>query len=248
MTLRAVIVDDEPVARRRLRTLLRAEPGVEVIGECEDGSAAIDMIRHLQPDLVFLDVQMPGLDGFDVIEALEVRELPAVVFVTAYDQYAVRAFDVHAADCLLKPFARARLRRAIEHVEAFSRGDRQPDLQAVGRAVQASRPLSRFLVKSAGRVYAVRADAVESIEAAGHYVELHAAGSTHLVRESIAVLERRLDSQRFVRIHRSAIVNVDRVRELQPMFHGEFVVLLPSGRRLRCSRTYAKELTEALGS
>src|SRR5262249_43317764 len=159
-----------------------------------------------------------------------VRERPAVIFVTAYDRYAVRAFEVHAADYLLKPFERARLSEAIEHVRALAR-DRRPDLQAIVDAVRADRPLSRFLVKTPGRVYAVRVDAVESIEAAGHYLELRTATGSHLVRQPIAAIERRLDGARFVRIHRSTIVNLEYIRELLPALHGEFVVVLKSDRR-----------------
>ena len=220
MTLRALIVDDEPVARRRLRALLESEGRVEVIGECEDGAAAIDDIRRSRPDVVFLDVQMSGLDGFDVVDALEPAEQPAIVFVTAYDRYAVRAFDVHAVDYLLKPFERARLRKTLR----------------------------RVLVKSGGKVYAVRLDDVDSIQSAGHYLEMHSGSATHLVRGSIGAIETRLDPARFARIHRSVIVNVDRIRELQPAFHGEFVVILHSGRRLRCSRTYGDALKKTLAS
>jgi two-component system LytT family response regulator len=247
--LRILIVDDEPIARRRLKTLLKSEPSVEIVGESEDGESALEAIRRLRPDLVFLDVQMPGLDGFDVIELLASAECPAVIFVTAYDQYAMRAFDVHAVDYLLKPFARSRLRQALARAAALAgRADNLARLHALVDSVRADQPLRRFLVKTTGRVYAVRTDDVESLEAAGHYVELRTASATHLVRDSIAAIERRLDPARFVRIHRSAIVNVDKVKELHPAFHGEFEVVLAAGRRLRCSRTYAAELTRVLES
>jgi two-component system LytT family response regulator len=247
MTLRALIVDDEPVARRRLRTLLQAER-VDILAECADGAEAIDAIRRRRPDVVFLDVQMPGLDGFDVVEGLDADEQPAIVFVTAYDQYAVRAFEVHAVDYLLKPFERARLRRTLDRLA------QQRDRRAEGRRVHAAvesvrsqQPLRRVLVRSSGRLYAVRVDDIEWIAAAGHYVELHAGNATHLVRDSISALEPRLDPARFVRIHRSVVVNVDHIREMQSAFHGEFVVTLHSGARLRCSRTYAEGLTRGMG-
>jgi two-component system, LytTR family, response regulator len=248
MTLRALVVDDEPVARRKLRTLLESEGAVEVIGECEDGAGAVDTIRQARPDVVFLDVQMPGLDGFDVVEALEPDEQPAIVFVTAYDRYAVRAFEIHAVDYLLKPFERARLREAIERLAMRTDGRTAGRrVHAAVESVRAQQPLRRVLVKSTGRIYAVRVEDIESIDAAGHYLDVHTSSAAHLIRESISALAERLDPARFVRIHRSTIVNVDRIRELQPAFHGEFVVTLQSGRRVRCSRTYAQGLIDAFG-
>ena len=249
MTLRAILVDDEPLARRRLRALLEGEPRVEIVAECEDGDGALDTVRRLRPDLMFLDVQMPGLDGFDVVELLKPDACPAVIFVTAYDKYAMRAFDVHAADYLLKPFARARLATAVDRAAALAGTAENPKrLQALVRTVRDGQPLRRFLVKTAGRVYAVRAEDVESIESADHYVELRTKADAHLLRESLSAIERRLDPSRFARIHRSTIVNVDRIKELRPAFHGEFVVVLASGREVHCSRTYAGALARLLGS
>ena len=247
MTLRALLVDDEPLARQRLRALLKNEPRVDVVGECEDGYAALDAIRHLGPDLIFLDVQMPGLDGFDVIDLLEPAECPSVIFVTAYDKYAVRAFEVSAADYLLKPFEPHRLGSAISRAVALAaRDDRGAHLHALVENVRASRPLQHFLVRTAGRAYTVRAEDVESIEAADHYVELRTATGTHLLRDSLSSIERRLDSTTFVRIHRSTVVNVTSVRELRARPHGEATVVLASGRRAGCSRTYAAALKEIL--
>jgi two-component system LytT family response regulator len=248
MKQRVLVVDDEPIARRRLKALLAAEPSIDVVGESEDGESALQAIRRLQPDLVFLDVQMPGLDGFDVIELLEPEECPAIIFVTAYDKYAMRAFDVHAADYLLKPFERARLRKAIARATALSAAEIPARLQAIVDQVRADRPLRRFLVRTQSRVYAVRADEVETLEAAGHYVELRTGAGSHLLRDTLASLARRVDPARFVRIHRSAVVNVDKVAELRPAFHGEFDVVMLSRRRLRCSRTYAADLTRAMQS
>jgi len=245
--LRALVVDDEPIARRRLRALLRSESRVEIVGECEDGHAALDAIRRLAPDLLFLDVQMPGLDGFDVIELLEPVQCPAVIFVTAYDRYAMRAFDVCAADYLLKPFEPRRLGTAVSRAAALAGGrDIPARLHALVENVRAGRPLQRFLVRSTGRAYAVPAEAVESIEAADHYVELRTADGTHLLRETISSIERRLNAAAFVRIHRSTIVNVASVRELRSRLHGEAIVVLASGRRVRCTRTYAPALRRLL--
>ena len=249
MTLKALVVDDEPIARRKLKTLLESEGAVEVIGECEDGAGAVETIKRLRPDVVFLDVQMPGLDGFDVIDALEPREQPDIVFVTAYDRYAVRAFETHAVDYLLKPFERARLRKTIERLTSRAGGrDAGRRVHAAVDSVRAQQPLRRVLVKTTGRIYAVRVEDIEAIEADGHYLDVHTASATHLIRESLSALEPRLDPARFVRIHRSSIVNIDHVRELQPAFHGEFAVILRSGRRLNCSRTYAEMLTRRLQS
>ena len=249
MTVRAIVTDDEPVARRRLRALLKGEPQVEVVAECDDGYQALETVRRLRPDMMFLDVQMPGLDGFDVIELLTPDRCPAVVFVTAYDRYAMRAFDVHAADYLLKPFARARLGAAIARASALAEAAQHTTrLQALLETIRNAQPLRRFLVKACGRAYVVRVEDVESIDSADHYVELRTERDTHLLREPLSAIERRLDPSQFVRVHRSMIVNVERIRELQPAFHGEFTLVLTSGRRVSCSRTYAKGLLRALDS
>jgi two-component system LytT family response regulator len=192
---------------------------------------------------------MPGLDGFDVLELLKPDACPAVIFVTAYDKYAMRAFDVHAADYLLKPFARARLGTAIARASALAGSAENPKrLQALLDTVREGQPLRRFLVKTAGRAYAVRVEDVESIESADHYVELRTKLAAHLLREPLSAIERRLDASRFVRIHRSTIVNVERIKELRPAFHGEFTVLLASGHSVHCSRTYADRSTRLLDS
>jgi two-component system LytT family response regulator len=246
MTLRSLIVDDEPLARRRLKTLLRAEPQVEVVGEAEDGDAAVDAIRKLRPDLVFLDVQMPGLDGFGVLDQVGLDRVPAVIFVTAYDRYALQAFDAHAVDYLLKPFDRARLREAIARAVKLSDSDEllQRVYSLLARA--AKRPLRRVLVRSAGRIHFVSTSEIDWIEAAGHYVTLHAGRQAHLLRETMAALAARLDADRFVRVGRGTIVNLDAVRELQPASHGDLDVVLRNGTRLRASRRYARELRRTL--
>ena len=248
MTLRVLIVDDEPLARRRLKSLLADEDDVTIAGECEDGESAVAAVRRLAPDLVLLDVQMPGMDGFEVIDAiLETMgpsRCPAIVFVTAHDKYALKAFDVHASDYLLKPFDRARLRQALTRVRALAlnRHDLARALLALVDDVRASRPLERIVVKSRGRVYFVRADEVDWIEAAGHYLTLHVGRDSHLIRDTITNLMSRLDANRFLRVHRSAIVNVDRIKELLPTFHGEYVVVLQDGTRVSSSRGYSQRL------
>jgi two-component system LytT family response regulator len=248
--LRALIVDDEPPARRRLRVLLRSEPAVEIVGEAGDGSAAVDAIARVRPDLVFLDVQMPGRDGFDVIEEVAVSgavPCPAVIFVTAFDQYAVKAFDVHAIDYLLKPFDRARLHEAVMRASKLVG---EPGLS--GRLLDAAqdatrhRLIRRLIVRSAGRLLLVEVDAIDWIEATGHYVTVHAGRQTHLVRGRLTDLASRLQPGRFARIHRGTIVNLARVKELRPLFHGEFTVVLKDDTRLHSTRTYASELTTML--
>ena len=248
MRLRTLIVDDEPLARRRLRTLLRDEPRVDVVGECEDGPSAVAACQEHSPDLVLLDVQMPGMSGFDVIRKLGVRRSPAVVFVTAYDQYALQAFEAHAIDYLLKPFDRRRLRQAIERAARLVGGheDLARRLQALVSAVDAKQGLERIAVKARGRVYFVRVEGLDWIEAQGHYLALHVGSDTHLVRETIGGIEERLDPARFVRVHRSAIVNLDRVKELRPSFHGEYVIELRNGTRVTTGRAYSARVQRLL--
>jgi len=243
-TLRALIVDDEPLARRRLRALLEGEDGVEIVGEAGDGAAAVAAVGQLRPDVMFLDVQMPGLDGFDVLAALAPSWCPAVVFVTAYDRYALRAFDVHAADYLLKPFDRRRLRSALARVRALTDGrtDVTARLLDLLADVRAGRPLERLVIKTPSRVYFVRVDEIDRIEAAGHYVAIHSGREEHLMRTTIREIASQLDPARFVRVHRSTIVNLDRVKELLPSFHGEYVIVLRDGTRVTSSRGYADRL------
>ncbi len=249
--IRVLIVDDEPIARRGVRHQLQGEADIEVIGECGDGAAAIDAITELAPDLVFLDIQMPEVGGFDVVEAIGVARMPAVIFVTAYDEHALRAFDVHAVDYVLKPIDRHRFRTAVERARrrlthAPEQLDRQLDTQLNRRIAAAlgelGRPAQeyakRLAIKGDGRVILVDVDEVDRLEAAGNYVEVHSGPRHHLVRETMASLEARLDPARFVRVSRSSIVNADRARELQPMFNGDFVVVLRDGTKVAGSRRY----------
>jgi len=261
MTVRALIVDDEPLARARLRKLLSAEEGVEIVGECASAEDAIEIIESALPDLVFLDVQMPGMDGFQMLSELRTPALPAIIFITAYDDYALRAFEVHALDYLLKPYSRARFADAFRHAraqierESAAAADRRllgllAELRASESGGAAAPPLQRererLVVKSDGRMFFVRPADIDWVEASANYVRLHARGASYQLRESMKHMEDRLPRGNFVRIHRSAIVNLDRVRELQPWFHGEYVVILTDGTKLTASRAYASRLRELM--
>jgi len=232
--LRALVVDDELLARRNLTVLLGRDADIGVIEECGSGAQAIELIRGSRPDLLFLDVQMPECDGFDVLELLGGDLPPAVVFVTAHDEYALRAFEAGALDYLMKPFTNARLERAL---------GRAKERLSHGRP----RALERLIVKSAGQVLFVNIADIDWIDAANYYACLHAGGSTHILRRSLSVLEHELDPQVFCRIHRSTIVNLQRVRGLELMDDGEYAVLLQSGERLRASRRFRKALQARLG-
>ncbi len=250
---RVLIADDEPLARERLRTLIReVEPGMEIVGEAGDGTTAAESILALNPDIVFLDVQMPGADGFDVIDAVGADRMPFVIFVTAFDRYALRAFDVHALDYLLKPFDRERfgqsIARARQQMARASNGDVERRLAALMDDLRpAKQKTDRFVVKSGGRIFFVRTSEIDWIEAAGNYVKLHVAADTHLIRETMNAVEGRLSPEAFVRIHRCHIVNIEQVRELQPWFNGEYVVFLKNGTRLTLSRGYRERLQERVG-
>lgn len=246
---RVGIADDEPLARERIRSLLDGRPEYEIVVECSDGAEAATALRERDLDVFFLDVQMPDLDGFQALEAAEGASLPIIVFVTAFHDYAIRAFEVRALDYLLKPFDRARFDETLLRVKEQLATRRArllaPDVVQLLRELSAGTSetyISRFPVKSRGEIYFVRADDVDWIDADGNYVALHAAGRTHLVRETIKSVESRLDPAKFVRVHRSAIINVDRLKKLQPYFHGEYVVTLNDGTTLTSSRSYSDRL------
>jgi two-component system, LytTR family, response regulator len=249
MTLRTLIIDDEPIARRRVRRLLRDESDIEVVGECGDGEAAIDDIASVRPDLIFLDVQMPGLDGFGVVERLATARPPAIVFVTAFDRYAMRAFDVHAIDYLLKPFTRDRFRLALQRArERIRVSDGHAGLRALIEQLQARpRYLSRLSVRVRGRIVLIDVNTVDWLQAADNYVTVHVGSREYLLRETLTALEAKLDPDRFVRIHRSTIVRLDRVLELQPATHGDFDVRLRDGTVLTLSRKWREQVERALG-
>jgi len=243
--MRVLIVDDEPLACERLRSLLASERDVEIAGECHDGKSAVRAIQKLAPDLVFLDVQMPEMDGFGVLSHLPAP--PAIIFVTAFDQFAIKAFEVCALDYLLKPFDRERFTKALSRgraeCERRSKSDLDTRLQSLLDRLRDKREyLDRIVVRDGGRVLFVHVDELDLIEAAGNYVRLHAAGEQYLHRETMAHMESALDPSRFARIHRSAIVNVSRVKELHPLFRGDYQVTLKDGSRLTLSKAYRGKL------
>lgn len=247
--IRALVVDDEPLARERVRTLLQGDSDIEVVGECEDGLSAVSTILELSPDLIFLDVQMPEMDGFQVLRELDSEHLPAVVFVTAYDQYAIRAFDVHAIDYLLKPFDQDRFHRTLDWVKERLRDDSdlRSDLRALlGDVRRRTAGPERIVVRSRGRVRFVRVQEIEWVEAAGNYVRIYAGETSHLLRETMTGIEGRLGDD-FKRVSRSAIVRVDRITELRAVAHGEYVVSLAGGGRVRSGRTYSKVMARLIG-
>jgi two-component system LytT family response regulator len=231
---RVLIVDDEPLARERLRRLLQAEVNIDLVGECADGASAVATIRSTAPDLVFLDVQMPELDGFAVLEQLGPDKLPAVIFVTAYDQFALKAFEVHAVDYLLKPINADRLKqalqRALNHIQQRQTADLSRRLTALLADVSTgARPVARLAVKSSGKVVFIKVEDIDWVEASDNYVNLHIGSDSLLHRETMSSLESLLPAGKFMRISRSTIVNVDRIKELQPLFHGEYAVILRNG-------------------
>jgi two-component system LytT family response regulator len=234
--IRTLVVDDEPLARSNLTVLLRLDPEIEIVGECGSGFEALSEIRGRKPDLVFLDVQMPECDGFDVVEQLG-KDLPhAVVFVTAYDQYALKAFEAGALDYLLKPFDNARFDRALGRAK-----------ERIALSKEAPRKIDRLVIKGAGQVTFVKISEIDWIEAADYYACLHLRTKTHLLRRRMADLERELDPAVFCRIHRSSIVNINRIRGLEVGEDGEYEVTLDTGARLRLSRRYRKQLQSLLG-
>lgn len=247
--LRVLLVDDEPLARRSLRHLLLADPDVEVVDECGDGAAAVAAIDELAPDLVFLDIQMPEVDGFEVLARLPAHLSPEIVFVTAYDRYAVRAFEVRALDYLLKPVARERFATALERAKRRVRRRAEPRWQSLAGAPTGRPPgafLSRLPVRLNGRVRFVPVREIDWIEAADYCARLHVGSRSYLIRKSMQSLERDLDPTRFVRIHRSTIVAVDRVAELRRLDHGAYRVLMRDGTELRLSRGRRRALKRLL--
>jgi two-component system LytT family response regulator len=249
--IRTAIADDEPLARERIASMLAPHSNYEIVAQCKDGAEAVAALRRERLDLVFLDVRMPELDGFQVLDALGGAHVPAIIFVTAFEDYAIRAFDVSALDYLLKPFDRARFEKTLARFEEqFERGragiseDLRRFLTSLGAGTEAY--ASRFPIKSAGDIYFVRAEEIDWIDAAGNYTALHVAGRKHLIRETMKSIEAKLDPRKFVRVHRSAIINIDRLRKLQPYFHGEYVVTLQDGTTLTSSRGYSDRLRALL--
>src|SRR5215207_7974227 len=251
MSIRTIIVDDVELARERIRILLD-DPEVEIVAECANGREAVQAIGRLRPDLVFLDVQMPKVGGFEVVEAVGVEAMPAVIFVTAYDEYALRAFEVNAVDYLLKPFDQERLSKAVARAKrAVGRqmpaGEIEEKLRRLLREVRGEpQHLKRIPVKSARDTTLIPTERIDWVSAAGHYLELHVGGATHLIREQLSRLEARLDPEQFVRVHRSVIVNLDRIKSLRPLFNGDHLIILKNGQELNLSRTYHDKLMKLL--
>jgi two-component system LytT family response regulator len=268
-TIRALIVDDESLAREALLVMLNDDPEMEVIGECRNGKEAVTVIRQQSPDVVFLDIQMPEMDGFQVVEEVGAKRMPVTVFVTAYDKYALRAFEAHALDYLLKPFDHDRFNTALQRAKSFVQqqklGEISESLFAVlqdmklktgespseadnrkpERAAQ-KEPIDRVVIKSSGRIYFLKIEEIDWVEGAGDYLNLHSGSQTHLIRETMGNFQAKLDPRKFLRIHRSTIVNIERIKDIRPLFKGEYVVTLTSGKSLKSSRGYRHELQSLL--
>lgn len=253
--IKTLIVDDEPLARRNLRVLLEKDPQIEIVDECRNGHEAVKAINTHSPDLIFLDIQMPEMDGFDVLARVGPEQIQAIIFVTAFDQYALKAFEVHALDYLLKPFDDERfagaLERAKSQISASEIDKLSQRLLALledrkGSDEQQQSYLTRLMIKTSNRMMLLKVDEIDFIEADGNYAKLHAGRKTHLLREKMNDLEGRLDPAKFVRIHRSIIVNLDRIKEMHPHFNGDYIVVLDDGRQLRLSRSRRENLEARL--
>ena len=252
MTIRAAIVDDEPLARQRIRDLLMQAQDVDVVAECANGEDAIEFLEASPPDLLFLDIQMPEIDGFDVLQAIGVNRVPALIFVTAYDQFALRAFEAHALDYLLKPFDderfEAALQRARERIRQQRGGDLDRRLQALLENVGGDQGyLRRLVVPSGHRNLFVRTEQIDWIEAERNYVRLHVGARAYLLRENLSHIASALDPATFCRIHRSTIVNIDRIHAVESLFHGEYLVVLHDGTKLTSGRSYRRSLLGIMG-
>lgn len=255
--IRTLIVDDEPLARDAIRLLLRNDPDIQVTGECRDGHSAVDALRAGNIDLIFLDVQMPGMTGFDVVRAIGPEKMPVIIFVTAFDNYAVAAFEAEALDYLLKPIDDVRFERSLNRAKRLlSQSTEVKLVQRLSRALEvletnaaATRPglRTKLALKTSTRVVLVDPSEIDWIEAADYCLRVHVGTTAHLLRESMQTMQQRLDGTMFVRIHRSSIVNVDRIREIQPLFHGDYVVILIDGTKLRVSRSRRHALEARIG-
>jgi two-component system LytT family response regulator len=250
MPIRTLIVDDMLLARNRVKRHIEDDPDIEIIGEASGGQAAIDAIRALRPDLVFLDVQMPEIGGFEVLEAIGAEAMPVVIFVTAYDQFALRAFDVHALDYLLKPFDAHRMARAVTRakraIAGRTPGPTAEKLRALLAEMGGGKHARRLVIKANSRTVFLPVDDIDYIEAAGNYLRIQAGADSHMIRDKISDMEQRLDPRGFARIHRSTIVNIERIKEMHPLFNGDQTVVLKGGKRLTMSRTYREAVMKIL--
>ena len=245
--IRTIIVDDEPLAREGVRMMLDPDSDISVVAECTNGTEAVTTIVDQNPDLVFLDVQMPEMNGFEVLEAVGAKQIPHVIFVTAYDKYAIQAFEIHALDYLLKPFTAGRFSEALERVKKQISNEESSNLsRKLATLLEEVKPksgyLERIIIKDAGRVFFINVEEISWIEAADVYVRLHTGSQSHLVRGSISKLEAKLDPSQFLRIHRSTILSLKHIKELQPLFHGEYQITLRDGTKLTSSRSYRDKL------
>ncbi|NGP77047.1 response regulator transcription factor [Balneolaceae bacterium YR4-1] len=246
--IRTVIVDDEPLARKRLESLLKEDKEIELLESCANGQEAIETIEKERPDLVFLDIQMPEINGFEVLQGIDQDKVPLVVFVTAYDEYAIKAFDVHALDYIMKPFKRERFYESLDRAKKALKQDDKAKMSGKIEDLleyldESGGPQSRILVKSSGRYFFLKATDIDWIESSGNYVRIHSGGKNYLIRETMKNMEKKLDSDTFFRIHRSTIINVEKVKELEQWFHGDYQVIMYNDHKLTMSRNY-KEILE----
>ena len=259
MAIRTLIVDDEPLARETIEMLLKPRIDIDIVGMCKDGEEAIDVIRTEKPELVFLDIQMPGKNGFEVVEAIGIDQMPVIIFATAYDEYALQAFEANALDYLLKPFDDERFERALNRaINQIQKNEIGVIRRQIQNLVQSntqdkidSKPdkkfVSRMMIKERDSMFFIKTEDIDWVEAAGDYVSIHIGSRTHLIRETMAGMEKKLDDQQFVRIHRSTIINLERIKEFKPYFHGDYMVYLDIGKELRVSRRYWSRVEKALG-
>lgn len=251
--IRAIIVDDEPLAREKVQRFAEGELDIEIVDQCANGQEAIASCQRLKPDLVFLDIQMPEMNGFEFLNRIGTEPLPAIIFITAYDEFALKAFEFHALDYLLKPFDRERFGKALEHARQSIRSHNRPDIteeQIKSLLLSVNQPtaiLDRLIVKSGGRVIFLRIEEIDWMEAAGNYVKLHSGNESHLIRETMNNLESQLSPLKFIRIHRSTIVNIEKIKELQPYFNGEYKVILHNNTQVIMSRNFKDNFTKVLG-
>ena len=252
MPIRVLLSDDESLARERLRSLLEEEADLEIVAECGDGKSAISTIKREKPDLVFLDIQMPETDGFGVVSALR-DEMPLTIFVTAYDRYAMKAFEVHALDYLLKPVVKERLTEALDHARKQLQHPSEAMFQRrvlnlLGELDSRQNTPQRIVIKADGEIVCLRPNEIDWAESAGNYVCLHVGANTHILRETITSLESRLGERQFLRVHRSTLVNVDRIKTLRPSLYGDYAILLRDGTKLTLSRGFRETVLKRLGT
>lgn len=250
--IRVVVADDELLARKFIRRMLKQDPEVEIVAECGNGTEAVAVIRKEKPDLVFLDVQMPEMDGFAVLDAVKLDHLPEIIFTTAYESYAIRAFELHALDYLLKPFDQVRFKAALKYAkERFHSHEQEDKRLQIGTLLESIRAqqqyLDRVIIRADGRITFLQTREIDWLEADDKYVHLHTGKGTRMVRQTLSAMESQLDPKKFLRVHRSTMVNVDRIKELQPLFNGEHSLILEDGTRLTLSRKYKDKLFELLG-